>query len=170
MKKIAALLFAAVLMGAVLLGSGCGRFVKSSYNKAIDSLYDNEEAFAKQGSTFNLNDSVQELGEDKKSYKAEVEFGGIATIWEMDAAEEVNVSFTGSLKVDEGKAKIIMVDPKGDSYVLLEVDSADENGEEGCGASYSLNPGKSRLRLAATDKSKVTISFRSDCGEWKKIG
>lgn len=168
-KIIKTIKTAAIMLALMLLLVGC-RGLGAQDSSVIDKIYNDEEAYKKQGGTFNLNSSDQKVDNDKNRYDASIEFGGIATIWELETDKEISVSMSGSISVENGKAKLVVVDNDGSTFVMMEKDSASGSGEEGFGSGFSLSPGKTRIRLVATDKTLINISIKADGGVWKKIG
>lgn len=159
----------AILTAFMMAFTGCAG-LGTRNSSIIDKIYNDEESYKNQGGTFNMESSVQKVDSDLNRYEAEMEFGGIATIWEVDTDKDMSVSMSGSINVENGKAKLVVVDNDGNTSVMMEKDGTSGSGEEGFGAGFSLSPGKTRLRLVATDKTKISLSISADGGEWKKIG
>ncbi|WP_102401211.1 hypothetical protein [Haloimpatiens massiliensis] len=112
MKK----LVLAIIMGAILILSGCGE-AKSKDEKS--KLYNDNGSIVKEYDSFNyfFRDSEGEDSNFKMSFKT---FSGTDTIMKIDSDGKEELNLTYDIKVNKGKVKLVFINPEDKIEVIVE--------------------------------------------------
>ena len=155
MKRIAVSLMAAVTM----LCSACA--------SSVDAVYNSHVKISGPSNTYNLNNDVQTI--DDQDYEGVMEFGGMGTVWTYDASAEEEIDISYQLSVSEGDAKLVMISPDGTLTILVENTSQSQQ-EEIEAVNVKIQKGENRIKLVATDQSKLELLLSAEVGEFHEIG
>lgn len=153
MKKIA------VALVSVCVLTGC----------TVSSIYSNEDKIISGTNTFNLSEEEQTI--EGQKFIAEVQFGGMDTIWICEAGADYEVDIDYSLDLSEGKAKLVLISADGTIADIVESEFEEEDTSEKIGTmTLSLKKGENRIKLIAIDKSEVSFEIEIEDGEFYKLG
>lgn len=155
MKRIAVSLVAAVTM----LCSAC--------SSSVDAVYNSNGKISGPSNTYNLNNDVQTI--DGQDYEGVMEFGGMGTVWTYDASSEEEIDISYQLSVSEGDAKLVLISPDGTLTTLVENTSQSQQ-EEIEAVNVKIQKGENRIKLVATDQSKLELLLSAEVGEFHEIG
>lgn len=155
MKKI---VLVCIVMLVVL--SGCS-------SNMMNGLYKNDERILSTNNSYNLNGEEQEI--DGQTYKGNVEFEGMDTIWVYKAESNCEIEMSYLLSVLEGKAKLVLIASDGTLTTIAENTNKSKD-EELTVTSLSLLAGENRIKLIAANKAQIELEIQSEVGEFSKLG
>ena len=154
MKKI----FGVVLITLCLV-TGCA-------SNTMTAIYNNDKKIASDTNTYNLNNVEQTL--DDGHFTANVDkMEGMDTIWFLDAKEDKELDMTYTLNVISGKAKLVLINPKGEVSVIEECDSEMTAPIK---SNLNIENGENRIKIVADKNTKFDIDVSISEGEFKELG
>lgn len=159
MKKKIQLL--TLLWTILLLSSGCAANTGAR-------VYNNEELIKEDYNTFNLINSSQSIEENRLSGSADV-MEGMGTIWKFETKEAVQVTITYEIHVSSGKAKLVLISPKGTLTAIDEFTPESDNQQETT-ALIQAAEGENRIKLIGGKNTKISFEFSADKGNIKSFG
>ena len=153
MKKKLGIIFLCV----VILLTGCA-------SSDASSVYDNDRKIASQSNTYNKVNYEMSENNGTITLSCEV-FEGMDTIWSYTASEDMKVNIRYSLKVDNGKAKLVQILPDGALETIVEVTDETEEADK-VEKTLQLKKGKNRIKIIGGEdtavKLELTIAFSSE--------
>jgi len=144
-----------IVFAMMVLVAGC----------SINDLYNNTKALQKDSNTYNLDDESQRV--EGQMYEGSITFEGFSTIWSYEVGETTEINFNINMESNSGRAKIILLKPDGEIEVLIEHDADSMTSNEVF--SLKLEPGLSRIRVAAADKAEIKLVTTCEYGEFNII-
>lgn len=148
-----------LLLLAALLCVGC-----AGNNK--NAIYDDEKKLADQGDSFSV-DSVSQTVQDR-AYTATVTMTGANTVWRYQTEEESQIELSCLLSATHGKAKLVLIQPDGTLYTLVESTAASD--DIPLNTTLVLPKGESRLKLVAADDAQIELRLFLDVGDYEMLG
>lgn len=151
MKKIIALF---LLCCTIILISGCADDRNAIYDDSV-KIAKSSDSHLSVMSVYNRNDNEFNMSAQS--------FTGAKTIWNYDAKNEGDVTFSYSLSVSEGgKAKLVLITPDNEVVTLIEnIDNIEEIQSQ----TVSLKKGKNRIKIVGYDDPKLNLVLSVDVGE-----
>lgn len=146
MKKKLGLIFLCVM----LFLTGC-----SALNAA--SVYDDEGKIASQTNTYSKVNYKASERENTFALTCEV-FEGMDTIWTYKAEDDVEMCMLYTLKVESGKAKLVLILPDGSLETIVEVTSESEDAEA-VETTLQLKEGVNRIKLVGDEDTSVELEM-----------
>lgn len=153
MKKI----LLSVLLSAVLL-SGCG-------GNTMTSLYDDDEKIASESDTYSFDETMQEI--DQQNFGAEIErMEGTSTIWSYKAESDEDIEIHAFLKVDAGKAKLVLIDPDNTVSIITKGNRGDVASNDG---TLAVKKGENRIKLVGGKNTKLVVNLSISKGTFNEL-
>jgi len=153
-RKIVAIVFM-----AICLWSGCAS------NSTID-VYDSDKKIASDTNTYNLSNYEQDV--EDRHFTASVEMiEGMDTIWIFNATEDTTIDITYLLKVYSGKMKLVLINDKGEIFVIAECDSEMADPVQNM---LNIESGNNRIKIVADENTKFDIDISISEGKFEKLG
>ena len=150
-------LFGAGLI-AVCLMTGCAN--------SMAAIYDDDIKIASSTNSYKLNNYKQTV--ENGHFTASVEkMEGMDTIWVFDAEEDTSLNITYALNVYSGKAKLVLIPPRGDVSIIAECDT---EMSEPIQSTLNVESGYNRIKIVAGENTKFDIEISIQEGEFKELG
>ena len=132
-------------------------------SNAMTAIYNNDKKIA---NTYNLNSVEQTIYDGH--FTANVDkMEGMDTIWFLDAKEDKELEMTYTLNVISGKAKLVLINPKGEVSVIEECDSEMTAPIK---SNLNIENGENRIKIVADKNTKFDIDVSISEGEFKELG
>lgn len=147
-----------VTLTLVLTGCSSGK---------ISSIYNDDKEIASVNNSYNLNDSEQQI--DNQKFTGTVEFEGMDTIWKFDSENDVEIDMTYLLKISQGKAKLVLISPDGTLTTLIETNK-DSEVEDYAVNTLFIKEGVNKIKLVAADKANIEFDINIDYGTFSELG
>lgn len=152
MKKTGLLVM--ICVGLLLTGCGNG-FAQREYDSDT-CIAEQEDRYAKVGSVFNPIEG---------GYSLEVsEFDGRQTLWSGKLSEEKEITLDISLKMSEGKVKIVHIDDENTVTTILEC-TPDTVPEKATEVAVLMKKGQNRIKIVGYDCRDIDLEILSDVFE-----
>lgn len=152
MKRLSMLI---CLLVALLL-CGCS-------GSSASALYDDYTHIAAAGNSYNLSDARQIA--QGATYQGSMRFEGTGTLWQYEATQAETITCTFSLSVDQGRAKLVWIDPDGQVGIL-----AENNATRTQTITFPVSVGVNRIKLVGADQAEVTVQLALSAGLCSEIG
>ena len=148
-KKVISIM---LVIGMMMCFGGCGGAASDSMS---DIYYDNEK-LGSYYSSYKMSDFTQEIEGSQISGTYE-KLNGMVLLWNYEVEEDIALDVNYSMKVSQGKAKLVMIDPDGAVVTIAELSNgvtADVMKTQ----SFSMHDGLYRLKLVGTDNAVVDFA------------
>lgn len=127
------------------------------------ALYDDYTRIAASSNTYRLSDARQMA--QGASYQGSMRFEGTGTLWQYEAPQEQTVTCTFSLSVENGRAKLVWIEPDGQVGIL-----AENNATPTQTIAIPVSAGVHRIKLVGADQAEVTVQLALSEGMCSEIG
>jgi len=151
-------MFVAILI-AVCLITGCA-------TNPMVTVYDNDQKIASETNTYNL-DKVDQTTEDGHFTASVEKMEGMDTIWSWDAEEDTTLDITYTLNVFSGKAKLVLINSKGEVSMIAECDT---EMTEPIQSTLNVEKGNNRIKIVANENTKFDVEISISEGDFKNLG
>ena len=92
-------------------------------------------------------------------------FEGTGTLWQYDAPQAQTVTCTFSLSVEDGRAKLVWIEPDGQVGIL-----AENNTTPTQTVTIPISAGVHRIKLVGAEQAHVTVQLALSAGMCAEIG
>lgn len=92
---------------------------------------------------------------------------GMDTIWDWDAEEDTTLDITYTLNVLSGKAKLVLINSKGELSIIAECDT---EMTEPVQSILNAEKGNNRIKLVADENTKFDIDISISEGDFNNLG
>lgn len=135
---------------------------------SANTVYNNDEQIARNSNTYNLTNSRQNQVNQKISGTIGA-FSGMGTVWKYKAPADGTMELDYSLKITEGKVKVVHIAPDGALTVLAEVTEDDDTMEQVGTIEIPVQKGENRMKLVAQGAA-LQYSLEIPEGQLSTIG
>jgi len=151
-------MFGATLI-AVCLITGCA-------TNPMAAVYDDDQKIASETNTYNL-DKVDQTTENGHFTASVEKMEGMDTIWDWDAEEDTTLDITYTLNVLSGKAKLVLINSKGELSIIAECDT---EMTEPIQSILNAEKGNNRIKIVADENTKFDIDISISEGDFNNLG
>lgn len=137
-----------------------------SSNKMGD-IYMQDDKLTNEGDSYSLH--KQEQCVEGQVYTGQLEFEGMDTLWDYEAKEDMEVEVSYCLSVNQGKAKLVYIDPNNQMSVIVEnKDRVKTDHLENI--VLPIKQGRNRIKLVAMDKAQIDLKVKVSAGDLDTLG
>ena len=127
------------------------------------AIYDDYTRIAAASNSYCLSDARQMV--QGASYQGSMRFEGTGTLWQYDAPQAQTVTCTFSLSVEDGRAKLVWIEPDGQVGIL-----AENNTTPTQTVTIPISAGVHRIKLVGAEQAHVTVQLALSAGLCAEIG
>lgn len=160
MKKKISMLLGVLLL---LFSMGCGM----EQTDPMTTIYSDETQLSNPYSKFDIGEIEQEIDGQSVNGKFE-DMEGMVMLWTYDIEKETALELRYFLKVTQGRAKLVWVEPDGTVSTLMEFTKQNTMSDYAV-VPLSLKKGLSRLKLVGTEDAVVEFDIHISEGEFISI-
>lgn len=149
-----------LVIGMMMCFGGCSN---ASSDSMADIYYDNEK-LGSYYSSYQMSDFTQEVDGNRISgiYK---NLNGMVMLWNYEVEEDIALDVNYSMKVSQGKVKLVIVDPDGNVVTIAELSNG-VTGDMMKTQSFSLHEGLYRVKLVGTENATVDFELEIAGGDF----
>lgn len=139
---------------------GCG----NDTSKSLAQIYHDNGQIGNAYSNYNMENFKQETSDSKISGSYS-DFVGMVMLWTYEVDEDIALDVNYSIKVTEGRVKLVMVNPAGEVYTIAEFTNGNALDKIQT-QTFSLHDGMYRLKLVGIENADVDFLIEVKGGDF----
>ena len=133
----------------------------------MGDIYMQDDKITNEGDSYSLHKEEQSI--EGQVYTGQLEFEGMDTLWDYEAAEDMEVEVSYCLSVSQGKAKLVYIDSNDQPHIIVENKDRVKT-EELENVVLQIKKGRNRIKLVAMNRAQINLRFKISEGNLNSLG